>query len=1185
MEISRLVKFAFSGRAILFAGQDIDSGTTEQLRKRLVVSLGLPPDTTFGNVCGGLSTSTAVLAAIKSLDGADAGQGFRSVAQVPWAAVFTSSLDDRLSLELAKQDADGRRVRHLCLDEQMPVFFPRRNDVLAVLHLSHVSNEQTDTGLPIIGGLWGKAQRFLIPGVLKDLPQAIGPGHLLCIAGIGKHDPVSADLIAYLANELDPDNVYWFIAPSDGLLIGDLKQIAPNIHFIDSDFPSALEAFLATSREDVAAQKEQVLELHDLAVTVNHDNHNRVLTFRANELREFRRHLVILPDLSLTVAPGDRMKRRRDFIEFLSTGRQTPDWKGISEGYALERDAYSTLLSIVLQRLRVVGGLPQRQQGQRRENDEGIIFLAGPPASGRTVGLLWLGYNLRRKGYFVVQLLPSGGTIDASAIEQILRLAEGRGAPSVVVLVDRVDRRVAENLDRHLKAAGRRSLVISSVTPRMDRSGQVTNADLEEEDSSRGTEVSLTYQLSADEISRFRTFLEDNYGGGNSDAVLRLLESDPALFALLFRLIPDARANIREVIVAEYLALIERLASFRPPVHEVSRGSSLSDQLRAWQSQREEGTVIAKGADDPFPSGVWRNIATHLPQLVLLFSSLDEAISLNLLTKRFPGLLQSYRPLAESLESSGLFAEVALDKQNDIGLAAANPFVATLLLDASLRSSVARINLLFTLLNEFPWDTQSRSSEVPEQALLIHVLRSISPPSGAFQYDYQRTEDLNALATGLRELREGRGVIAPQLLLIEGIVLRHLGKRRGTDGRGEEALNCLHQSRSVLEAARDIVARRRPSPGRNFEIAMILTAISATIGHTFNAESRAIQVNEERCKELVQKALDTASESRAYAEAYHPLDTAFWTNRDFYNYLADLPDTSENRLERHQALLSMADALDKAGELGELPSDQAGRFAERLVTLESFLNNAERAQQIADEEARTGRFPSVCLIARLKAIDTRSNLIKGTVEAKDALHYLEGYSPRIMTDDRALTLMHRLWTGAHLGNRKLDSGPFAIQATAEEWNQLEGIVAARRTLSGNTRIPYVNFWLAVAFAQQGQMRRALEILEEVQANSLAFSHRRLTPLLYLSSDQGLPKIFGAVVRRREDDDLLSVYVSSLGIEVRVSKRYQGTETLNAQKGDEVKILVALNYWNPTGVFPAWEGSRMKKSAESTGQTA
>lgn len=420
----------------------------------------------------------------------------------------------------------------------------------------------------------------------------------------------------------------------------------------------------------------------------------------------------------------------------------------------------------------------------------------------------------------------------------------------------------------------------------------------------------------------------------------------------------------------------------------------------------------------------------------------------------------------------------------------------------------------------------------------------------------------------------------PQLLLLEGITLRHLGRRLGVDGRANDALEAYHLSRTVLEHARDVLVRRRPSPGRNFEISMVLTAISATIGHTFNAESRAVRVDEAKCKELVQSALETASESRAYTDAYHPLDTAFWTNRDFYNYLAELPETDGNNSELQKTLLSMADALDKAAELGQLPSDQAGRFGERLVQLETYLQNAERAQQIADDEASQGRFSGACLVARLKAISSRSNQIIGPAEARAALGYLEGYAPKILTDDRALTLMHRLWVGAHLGNKQLDSGPYSIACSATEWQELERIVAARRITAGNTRVPYVNFWLAVALAQQGDIRRSLQILEEVQANSLAFSHRRLTPLIYLSEDLGSPKIFGSIVRRREDDDLLAVFVPTLGIEIRVSKRYQGSEAMNVQRGDEIKVLVALNYWTPMGVLPSWEDTRSKRSNES-----
>jgi len=1173
-DLSRFLRLAFSGRAVLLCGQDLEPGTCERISETLAANWNRDPKATLADACANLSDPAPLIAAARSVAVAGPGPGIRRVAEVPWAAVFTSAIDDALSAELARQDSQGRRLRHLCVDEKMPAFFPRQNDVLTVMHLMHLADGQTATGSPVYGRHWGRAQRLLVPGILRDMPQAIGPAHVLCIAGISITDPIDIDLVADMTGELDPDNVYWFVAPSDHLEVEEIRKIAPKIHVLESDLPTAIASSLS-SEADLASLKQKVLELEDLAVTVHAGDTQRVLTFRATELREFRRHLTILPDLAEKTPPPDSSQHKQEFVSFLSQNRQTPDWRGITQGYAFERGGYRTLLEAVLQRVDVIIGSASRFQSDRRHRESPSIFLAGPPASGRTVGLLWLGYQLRQRRIFVVQLLPSGGMVDNAAVEQIIRLAEARGATATVILLDRADRRVADNLDKHLRSAGRRTIVVAASAPAMRRQPTRPDSDLDEEESFRGTEIALESRLGGSEIDRFREYLAAHYPSTSTELVLRLLASDPSLFALLYRLIPDTRENIRAVIVEEYLNLVESLASFCAPTEEPQRGSSLSAQLQVWLSKRNQA-VAEQGSTKSSSVGAWYNIATQLPQLVLLFSSLDEAVSLNLLTKRFPGLLQVYTSLRETLESSGLFKEVALDKQNDIGLTTVNAFVAQLLLNAAVPSAVARLHLLATLLYEFPWDPESRPIDAPEQALLVHVIRSIAPPSGAFQSDYQRTEDLRTLAEVLKTLREEHRATLPQLMLIEGIVLRHIGRRERDTTRASEAINYYRQSRAVLENARDILSRRRPSPARNFEMAMVLTAIATTIAHSFTAETRNAIVDEAECTKLLQIALTTASESRAYSDTYHPLDTAFWTNRDFYTYLSNRPDSEEVRAERQRALLSMADALDKTAELGELPADQSDRVAGRRVELDTYLKDLPAAKERAEAEAKQGRYSGVCLLARLIAIDTKTNDIIGTEQAKSALSYLENLGPRILNHDRALTLMHRLWVGAHLHNLRLDEGPYALGCTPLEWRQLESITSARRTVGGSTRIPYVNFWLALSVAQQGDIRRALQILEEVQANSLAFSHRRLRPLVYLSDESGVPKRFGSIVRRRDEDGLLTLYVPAISIEVKLSKRYQGQTMMNLQRGDEVTVLVALNYWNPMGVDPEWESARPKR---------
>src|SRR5258708_35586336 len=171
VDASRLFEFAFSGRAVLLAGQGLEAGAGQRLLQALAEHVNLHADVTLADACTSLSEPGPILAAIRSLTETGTGHGLRRIAEIPWAAVFTSALDDQLSTELASQHPQGRRLRHLTVDDRLPAFFSRRNDVLTVLHLSHLANEQTATGLPLDDRHWGRRDRFFLPGILRDLPQ------------------------------------------------------------------------------------------------------------------------------------------------------------------------------------------------------------------------------------------------------------------------------------------------------------------------------------------------------------------------------------------------------------------------------------------------------------------------------------------------------------------------------------------------------------------------------------------------------------------------------------------------------------------------------------------------------------------------------------------------------------------------------------------------------------------------------------------------------------------------------------------------------------------------------------------------------------------------------------------------------------------------------------------------------
>ncbi|HVZ18921.1 MAG TPA: hypothetical protein VG897_17525, partial [Terriglobales bacterium] len=294
-DVSRLFEFAFSGRAVLLTGQNLDPEGSEALRQQLIKALSLAPSASIKEAFGSTSDMAAVMPILRGI-GSKSSSNLRKVADIPWAAVFTSSFDDSFSAQLAIESSQGRRLRHLCIDNELPSFFARRNDVLTVSHLAHTSNDQSLTGIPISGRQISRAERFLIPGILRHLAQAVGPAHMLCIAGIGSGDLLDYKLVADFAGELDPENVYWFVAAHDQLDLQLISDRLPKINLVGVALTDSLENYLATTVNKVEAgrRREQVLELNDLVVTVQAEGGQRAVSFRADELREFRRHLVVV---------------------------------------------------------------------------------------------------------------------------------------------------------------------------------------------------------------------------------------------------------------------------------------------------------------------------------------------------------------------------------------------------------------------------------------------------------------------------------------------------------------------------------------------------------------------------------------------------------------------------------------------------------------------------------------------------------------------------------------------------------------------------------------------------------------------------------------------------------------------------------------------------------------------------
>jgi hypothetical protein len=198
------------------------------------------------------------------------------------------------------------------------------------------------------------------------------------------------------------------------------------------------------------------------------------------------------------------------------------------------------------------------------------------------MGLHWLGWRLRLQGTFVLHVARSGDEIDHAAIEQIVRLCETRGVGASVLLVDRIERPSVLDLERRLLFAGRRTVVIATAIPVRTSKQTKVDDEVEIEPARTATqEVSVPFALGAEERKRFEEFLSAN-GAVNARKIMEEYGASSSIFTLLYRLVPDARPGMQQILVNEFDSFLRLIELFKPKLSAPVRGSSLAEQLSAY---------------------------------------------------------------------------------------------------------------------------------------------------------------------------------------------------------------------------------------------------------------------------------------------------------------------------------------------------------------------------------------------------------------------------------------------------------------------------------------------------------------------------------------------------------------------------------------------------------------------------
>jgi hypothetical protein len=211
-----------------------------------------------------------------------------------------------------------------------------------------------------------------------------------------------------------------------------------------------------------------------------------------------------------------------------------------------------------------------------------------------------------------------------------------------------------------------------------------------------------------------------------------------------------------------------------------------------------------------------------------------------------------------------------------------------------------------------------------------------------------------------------------------------------------------------------------------------------------------------------------------------------------------------------------------------------------------------------------GDFSGYCQIIRTQAYDPKTRQARSPAAARKGLAQLLTLDEAVWRSRVAMALAHHLWMGAHLpGGHVGGADPVFASCNRDEWELWSRILRARLSFSEDEDSAFVTFCLAWALLQLSEPHAALSQIAALEANS-AGSRRRVGCLAVLADDDGNPKQYRAIARRRQGDVWIC-YMPQLLTEIRVSLAVLDPAA-DPQVGTEIAIFVGLNY---RGLLP-WD---------------
>ena len=1123
--VQDLVTAISEGRACLLLGQDHTEGLVGSVTTE-ASSLASTPVASLKEALSAVGAATLTASMAEYL--ATRHVPLIELASLPWSSVVSTAVDRGFMEALAAASTTRRLVEVSA--ERIALTHGAHSP--ATLHLFQALGRVGASGDMAPPDAQSLPEKLLLklPRALDALPQLLGTRGVLVVEGMAANawlDNVSWAALGQVLRKIPTGRTFWF-----GWAPSSLREtLAENVNFVGERLTSAIAVWTSDTElsAPLAAGRKSVFGVDDHIVTVGVGKGRKSVRFSAKDWHEIRRVGSAIDDAELdqlhALESDEPAGGLAGFAGRAHIG--VPDWAAAARGYCFRRDATDSLEDAVVEYLSSPKQslLDPTGGGQMRRP----LFLSGPPAIGKSVGLLHVAWELRRTHcLFVLWLLPGLSGLDPVQVERICRMTETRGLPWTVLVVDGAPPEECIRLLDKMLSDGRRVILLGSET-----------AFVEENEPAHGyRRFPIDITLSPREASEWSVFLAkhglQDPGAGSRDFLSRLSA-----------VLPEVGYGSTAALLQEY----ERVIRAADPVGS----QTTADEGPLAQQFRELFPALVRAPSIEQPAGRFEGdpFVRDLVELILFCARADLPVATDTLFVLLGSdLLNSFTRLQEAFGRTALIQEVEMDNEGTIGLTTAHHLHAQWLLRAIRPTAAVQLDVLRNIVERVPWDLDAYPGDNPVQDYVIRVLRQVGPHRGAAS-DYGSVAALRALADILQTIWVKHGKRHPVLLSLEAIIRGDIAKQDEEATSDEKRRQCK-AALELLDAAIEVLRARWPSDARSFQLQRALTLAADIRGTELNVVLRGGAPSPSEVQGILRELQADVMMARSYDTRYPPLDILYWANRDARKLLVSVGDDAPD--VDVEFLSTMQMALEVAEEEQIIDEEQRNRLEGRRIELDQILGKAPLAHERAAEMRTRGNFTGEIVLSRI-AVDAAE---RHPVTCRDELARFLGFGPAVVSDVRALRYLCRLWIDGWAGPDFGKGGVVCCPAPETAWEQLQYVALARLAVPEDSEHPLTTFLLGWAQLQLGDADSARETFRRLERRSIGM-RRRIGELAIVSNEDGRARPFGARVQTRKGDRVV-LRIDGLGA---VLEMRPDVETIVApsglQIGEVARVAIAINY--------------------------